>query len=92
VIPGSWYKEEFDRINSCEMSTGLNTLIFFVDYLKTMKEISIVGFNFLRSSNHLLKSCCAKWHKPDLEEKTITELLLGSGKYIPFNNKYDFAK
>jgi len=92
MIPSSWYKDEFDKRTGFEMSTGLNTIIFFVDHIQTMKSIGIVGFDFLKTSNRVLKSGRAIWHNSSIEEKTITEMLNNCSSYVPFSEKYNFAK
>ena len=94
LIPKKWYKSSYEKTNKkTELSTGLNISMFFVNWIGTMKEISIVGFDFLKTSNPTLHSASArKFHDTELEKTNMTSLLLGSGKYIPFNKKYDFAK
>ena len=94
LIPNKWYKREYERKHKGkEMSTGLNATNFFVNWVGTMSEITIVGFDFLKTSNHVLQSAAArKFHDTASEESEMITLLLESGKYIPFNNKYDFAK
>lgn len=94
LIPKKWYKAEYERDHKGkEMSTGLNTAFFFVNWVETMSEIAIVGFDFLKSTNRILHSASArKFHDSNAERTEMTSLLLGSGKYIPFNKKYDFAK
>lgn len=94
LILKKWYKTEYEKnFKGKEMSTGLNTATFFVNWIGTMSEISIVGFDFLKTSNSILKSASArKFHDSDAEKKYMVSMLLESGKYIPFNEKYDFAK
>lgn len=91
LIPNDWYKKKYESINRCEMSTGLNTLIFFTDYVQTYNYISIVGFDFLRTSNKALGSKSSKQHKSDIEEKEAIEYLERCKKYVPFNNKYNIV-
>lgn len=94
LIPEKWYKLEYDKNHKGkEMSTGLNAATFFINWIGTMSEITIVGFDFLKTSNAILKSASArKFHDTDAEEEIMVSMLLESGKYIPFNKKYDFAK
>lgn len=94
LIPKKWYKTEYERGHKGkEMSTGLNTAFFFVNWVGTMSEIAIVGFDFLKTTNRVLHSASArKFHDTKAERAEMTSLLLESNKYIPFNQKYDFAK
>lgn len=94
LIPKKWYKVGYEKNRKGkEMSTGLNAATFFVNWVGTMKEVSIVGFDFLKTTNRVLQSASArKFHDTQSEEAEMISLLLGSGEYIPFNDKYDFAK
>lgn len=94
LIPRRWYKDNYEKNHKGkEMSTGLNTAMFFIDWIGTMKEIAIVGFDFLKTSNPVLQSGAArKFHNTDEERESMIDLLNKSGIYIPFNDKYNFAK
>jgi len=94
LIPKKWYKAEYEKkFKAKEMSTGLNTAFFFIKWVKTMREVSIVGFDFLRTTNVVLHSAPArKFHDTEREEEQMILLLTQSGKYIPFNDKYNFVK
>jgi hypothetical protein len=94
LIPNKWYKKEYEtRHAGKEMSTGLNAASFFVNWVGTMREISIVGFDFLKTSNPTLQSAPArKFHDTNIERATMISLLIESEKYLPFNEKYNFAK
>ena len=94
LILKKWYKTEYEKsFKGKKMSTGLNTATFFMKWIGTMSEISIVGFDFLKTSNPTLQSASArKFHDTNAEKKHMVSMLLESGKYIPFNEKYDFAK
>lgn len=94
LIPKKWYKISYEKqFKGKEMSTGLNISTFFVKWVKTMSEITIVGFDFLKTSNPVLCSAAARrFHDTGTEKEQMVSLLLESGKYIPFNGKYDFAK
>jgi len=94
LIPKRWYKVDYENNHKGkEMSTGLNTATFFIQKICTMREISIVGFDFLRTSNRILQSASArKFHDSNAEEADMTSMLLESGIYVPFNDKYNFAK
>lgn len=94
LIPKKWYKIGYeDRFRGKEMSTGLNTATFFINWVSTMSEISIVGFDFLKTTNRVLHSAPArKFHDTNVERDQMVSMLLKSGKYLPFNDKYDFAK
>lgn len=94
LIPKKWYKVGYEKKSKGkEMSTGLNTAFFFVDWVGTMSEISIVGFDFLKTGNAILQSASArKFHDTAREEKEMIDLLSKSGKYLPFNENYNFAK
>jgi hypothetical protein len=74
------------------MSTGLNMMRFMVDYIQTMKSVSIVGFDFLKTRNHLLRSSKARYHNSDCEEAESKKILTNCEQYIPFSEKYVFAK
>ncbi len=94
LIPKKWYKTEYEKNHKGkEMSTGLNAATFFVDKIGTMSEVAIVGFDFLKTTNRVLQSAPArKFHDTTAEEVEMLALLERSGKYIPFNEKYNFAK
>jgi hypothetical protein len=94
LIPNNWHKESFEnKYPEIKMSTGLNTAIFFVKWVGTMKEFSIVGFDFLQTANPLLGSGSAKkFHNTKIEKKEMVDLLNKSDKYIPFNDNYVFKK
>ena len=92
LIPKKWYKVGYEAKGK-EMSTGLNASNFFINWVSTFSEIAIVGFDFLKTTNRVLHSAPArKFHDTDAEREQMISMLLGSGKYIPFNDKYDFAK
>lgn len=90
IVNGEWYKSQYEKDTGVEMSTGLNVIFLFTRCIKNIKSLSIVGFDFLRTANPLLKSFSARYHNSDMEEKYIKNELKELSKYIPFNEKYKY--
>jgi hypothetical protein len=91
IVDGDFFKLNYERDNGVEMSTGLNIILLFTHYIKNMKSISIVGFDFLRTKNMMLYSSNqGGFHNSDIEEKIIKKELREFETYIPFSEKYRY--